>query len=152
MQTEGNTSNPSAAGSGMGQQQGLGAEHTGGSRVRGMASEATEKIMDTAERQKHAGADYVTGVAESVRRAAGEFDEQLPQAARYIRRAADQIDTMSDSLRRREMRQMLSDVQTFARRQPAAFLGVSLLAGFAAIRFLKSSAPSQVTTTHRNRP
>jgi hypothetical protein len=115
-------------------------EETGG--VKGMASGATEKLMNTAEQQKRAGADYMSGVADSVRRAAGEFDEQLPQAARYIRRAADQMEEMSDSFRRREMRQMLSDVQSFARRQPAAFLGVSLLAGFAAMRFLKSSSPA----------
>jgi hypothetical protein len=110
--------------------------------VRSMASGATEKLMNTAEQQKRAGADYMSGVADSVRRAAGEFDEQLPQAARYIRRAADQMEEMSDSFRRREMRQMLSDVQSFARRQPAAFLGVSLIAGFAAMRFLKSSSPA----------
>jgi hypothetical protein len=127
----------------MEQQQRTGATPgTGAGGVRGLASDTTEKLMNTAERQKRAGADYVSGVADSVRRAAGEFDEQLPQAAQYIRRAADQIAVMSDSLRRKEMRQMLSDVESFARRQPAAFLGVSLLAGFAAMRFLKSSSPT----------
>ena len=40
-----------------------------------MASKAGEKIMDTAERQKAMGADYVDNIAEAVRRAAGEFDE-----------------------------------------------------------------------------
>jgi hypothetical protein len=115
---------------------------TGAGGVRGLASDTTEKLMDTAERQKRAGADYVSGVADSIRRAAGEFDAQLPQAAQYIRRAADQMEVMSDSLRRKEMRQMLSDVESFARRQPAAFLGVSLLAGFAAMRFFKSSSPA----------
>ena len=33
---------------------------------------------------------------------------------------------------------MMQDVQSFARRQPTAFLGISFLAGFAAIRFLRS--------------
>lgn len=109
--------------------------------VKQMASQAGEKLMDTAERQKAAGADYVNGVADAVRRAANEFEDQVPQAAEYIRYAADQINSVSDSLRRRDVGQMLSDVQSFARRQPTAFLGLSLLAGFAAVRFLRSSAP-----------
>lgn len=109
--------------------------------VRGMASKAGEKIMDTAERQKAVGADYVDGIAEAVRRAAGEFEGQVPQAAQYIRYAADQMETMSDSLRRRDISQMMHDVQSFARRQPTAFLGISFLAGFAAVRFLRSGSP-----------
>lgn len=118
-------------------QQDLGGEPGG---VRGIASRAGEKIMDTAEHQKAVGADYVDGIAEAVRRAAGEFDDQVPQAADYIRYAADQMETMSDSLRRRDISQMMQDVQSFARRQPTAFLGISFLAGFAAMRFLRSGS------------
>jgi hypothetical protein len=108
--------------------------------MRGMASRAGEKIMDTAERQKAVGADYVDGIAESVRRAAGEFDGQVPQAADYIRYAADQMESFSDSFRRRDIPQMMQDVQSFARRQPTALMGLSFLAGFAAVRFLRSGS------------
>ena len=87
-----------------------------------------------------AGADFIGGLAESVRRAAGEFEGQSPQAASYIRSAADQVETFSESLRRRDVGQMLSDVQSFARRQPTAFLGMSFIAGFAAVRFLRSGS------------
>lgn len=108
--------------------------------VRGMAAKAGEKIMDTAEKQKAVGADYVDGIAEAVRRAAGEFEGQAPQAAQYIRYAADQMESMSDSFRRRDIAQMMQDVQSFARRQPTAFLGIGFLAGFAAVRFLRSGS------------
>ncbi len=108
--------------------------------VRGIASKAGEKIMDTAERQKAVGADYVDNIADAVRRAAGEFEGQVPQAAQYIRYAADQMESMSDSFRRRDISQMMQDVQSFARRQPTAFLGLSFIAGFAAIRFLRSGS------------
>lgn len=110
--------------------------------VRGMASKAGEKIMDTAEKQKAVGADYVDTIADAVRRAAGEFEGQVPQAAEYIRYAADQMTTMSDSFRRRDISRMMADVQSFARRQPTAFLGISFLAGFAAVRFLRSGSSS----------
>ena len=114
-----------------------------------MASKAGEKILDTAERQKAMGADYVDDIAGAVRRAADEFDDQIPQAAQYIRYAADQMETMSDSLRRRDISQMMQDVQSFARRQPTAFLGLSFVAGFAAIRFLRSGSSGSSTDGDR---
>jgi len=125
---------PSGAGEG-----GMTGEDIAGG-LKNAASQAREKLKNTAEDQKRAGADYVVGIADAVRRAASELDEQIPQAGEYIRSAADKMQTMADSFRRRDVGQMLSDVQSFARRQPTAFLGASFLAGFAAIRFLRSSS------------
>ena len=105
-------------------------------------SGASGKLRSAAEDQKNAGADFVTGIAAAVRRAAGEFDTQIPQAGEYIRRAADQIDNTSDAIRQRDLSELLDGVQDFARRQPTAFLGATVLAGFAAMRFLKSSKSS----------
>ena len=36
-------------------------------------------------------------------------------------------------------------VQSFARRQPTAFLGLAVLAGFGVVRFLKSSGPMGIS-------
>jgi len=102
------------------------------------ASKANEKLLNTVEEQKAAGADFVTGMAGALRRAANEFGE-VPQAAQYIRLAANQIDSVSDAFRKRDLNQLVSDVQGFARRQPTAFVGIAVLAGFAAVRFLKTS-------------
>jgi hypothetical protein len=107
--------------------------------AKGLASQAGEKLLSSVEEQKAAGADFVSGVAGAVRRAANEFDKDVPQAAQYIRLAADQIGTVSDAFRRRDLNQLVTDVQGFARRQPTAFLGAAVLAGFAAVRFLKTS-------------
>jgi hypothetical protein len=107
--------------------------------AKGLASQAGEKLLSSVEEQKAAGADFVSGVAGAVRRAANEFDKDVPQAAEYIRLAADQIGTVSDAFRRRDLNQLVADVQGFARRQPTAFLGAAVLAGFAAVRFLKTS-------------
>jgi hypothetical protein len=103
-----------------------------------LASQAGEKLLNSVEEQKAAGADFVSGMAGAMRRAASEFG-QVPQAAQYIRLAADQIDTVSDAFRRRDLNQLVADVQGFARRQPTAFLGAAVLAGFAVVRFLKTS-------------
>ena len=107
------------------------------------AAGAGEKLRTAAEGQKNAGADFVSGLAGAVRRAAGEFEDQIPQAGTYIRRAADGIDGASDALRDRNLTELLEGVQQFARRQPTAFLGITVLAGFAAVRFLKSSPSSR---------
>lgn len=112
------------------------------SSVKELASKAADKLMNTAQEQKQAGAEFMVGMAGAVRRAAGEFDGQMPEAARYIRSAADQLTNLSDAFRRRDIGQMVADVESFARRQPTAFLGLSFFAGFAAVRFLRSSASS----------
>jgi hypothetical protein len=51
-----------------------------------LASKASEKVVSAIEEQKTAGADFVSGMAGSIRRAASEFG-QVPQAAQYMRPA-----------------------------------------------------------------
>jgi gas vesicle protein len=112
-----------------------------------LASDAGDKLRDAVQDQKNAGADFISGVAGAVRRAANEFDDHIPQAGQYIRRAAAQIDGAGEALRRRDLAELLGGVQDFARRQPTAFLGATVLAGFAVVRLLKSSTAPQQTST-----
>src|SRR5213082_1430088 len=49
-------------------------------------------------------------------------------------------ETTSDSIRNGNFNDLVQGAQSFARRQPTAFLGMAVLAGFGLIRFLKSSA------------
>jgi hypothetical protein len=114
--------------------------------ARDLASDAGEKMKAAVADQKNAGADYVGNVAQIVRRASFEFDHQMPQAGQYIRKAAEQMDNVSFALRTRDASQLLGEVQDFARRQPAAFFGAAVLAGFAAVRFFKS-APEKASNT-----
>ncbi len=118
--------------------------------AKGLASQAGEKLVSAVEEQKVAGADFVDGVAGAIRRAANEFDKDVPQAAQYIRLAADQIGTVSNAFRRRDLNQLVADVQEFARRQPTAFLGAAVLAGFAAVRFLKTSTAGANSSGNHN--
>ena len=111
--------------------------------ARELASDAADKMKTAVSDQKAAGADYVGNVAEMVRRASYEFDNQMPQAGQYIRKAAAQIDSVSEALRTRDLTELTQDIQDFARKQPAAFFGAAVLAGFAAVRFFKSAPESQ---------
>jgi len=105
-----------------------------------VASQATDHIQEAVSEKKGAGADYVGSLADAMRRAAREFDSELPVAGKYIRKAAAQIDNVSDSIRTGDFNDLVRSAQSFARRQPTAFLGIATLTGFAAVRFLKSSS------------
>jgi hypothetical protein len=49
---------------------------------------------------------------------------------------------MSESIKTGNLNDLVRGAQSFARRQPTAFLGMAVLAGFGVVRFLKSSADS----------
>src|SRR4051794_37888386 len=86
-----------------------------------VASDAGEKLRASVSEQKAAGADYVGSVANVIRRAAYEFDTEMPQAGHYIRKAAAQLDNVSEAMRNRDMSEIVGNVQDFARKQPTVF-------------------------------
>ena len=115
-----------------------------------VASEATDKLKQTVDSQKSAGADYVGSLAGTIRRAAKEFDGDLPIAGSYIRKAASQVEGVADTIRTGNFKDLVRGAQSFARRQPTAFLGMAVLAGFGVVRFLKSSAnEAELPTSHQ---
>src|SRR6266550_1862097 len=73
-------------------------------------------------------------------RTAREFDGELPIAGTYSRKAASQAEGVADTIRTGNFKDLVRGAQSFARRQPTAFLGIAVLAGFGIVRFLKSSA------------
>ena len=108
----------------------------------GIAQSATRKVEDVLTSQKAVGADYIASLAQAAERAANQFDDDLPQAAQYIRQASHTMSNVADNIRNREIRDLVGEVTDFARRQPTLVFGGAMLLGFAALRFLKSSAPA----------
>ena len=117
-----------------------------GAAAKDIAADATGRVQSAMNEQKAAGADYLGTIAQAVQRAAGEFQNDVPQAAQYIRQAAGHIETVAGAVRQRDMRELVGEVQEFARRQPTLFFGGAVILGFAALRFFKSSAPSPAQT------
>jgi hypothetical protein len=111
-----------------------------GNVARETASHATDKVKEQLGAQQHAGADYAMRFAENIRGAARAFEQDTPIAARTIEMAADYVEDAAGKFRDGSLNDVIDGVTTFARRQPAAFLGLSVLAGFAAVRFLKASS------------
>lgn len=124
------------------------------STTESIKAEATEQasrlaggVKDEAKRYEK---DLRSGVAERAEslaaglRKAGSEIEPNSSIATMFDRAADTVSSLADSLNATDPREMVDEVRRFARRQPGAFLGLSALAGFAAVRFLRagSTTPS----------
>jgi gas vesicle protein len=109
------------------------------------AAGAADRFQDQAREQQRSGADFVGRFAGNIRDAARAFENDVPFAARGINSAAQYVDEAAEKIRNGSFRDLVDGATDFAKRQPAAFLGISVLAGFAAVRFLKASG-SQSTS------
>ncbi len=105
-----------------------------------VADAARDSVRTHADRSREAGASAIHDVAEAARTAAGEIERSSPELARYAHDAASAVDRLSDTIRNRSFGDLMRSVDDFARREPVAFFGVTMLAGFAVSRFLGSSA------------
>ena len=103
------------------------------------AAGAGDRFQDQAREQQRSGADFVGRFAGNIRDAARAFENDVPFAARGINSAAEYVDEAAEKIRNGSLRDLVDGATDFAKRQPAAFLGLSVLAGFAAVRFLKAS-------------
>lgn len=121
--------------------------------VRSEAGEAAQDVARRAEsladQQRTAGAGHAEDVRRALDRAAEELDEGSPRIACLVRDAAGSVQDIADALRSRTPGQLLHDVNDLARRQPMAFFGVSVLAGFAVARFARSGRPQGDTDRGR---
>jgi hypothetical protein len=104
-----------------------------------VASHAAGKLQESAARQQASGANYLARFADHVREASHTFAIDTPLAQRGMATAADFIDDAAIKLRDGNAGDVITMATDFARRKPVAFLGISALAGFAVMRFLKAS-------------
>jgi gas vesicle protein len=104
-----------------------------------VASEKVDQFQGKAREQQRSGADFIERFAGNVREAARAFESEAPFAARGINSAAEYVEDAAEKIRNGSFRDLVDGATDFAKRQPAAFLGISVLAGFAAVRFLKAS-------------
>ena len=109
---------------------------------------AQERAAGFAEEQKEAGAEQADSLARAVHRAADELQGTSPQIARYVHEAASSVDHLARALRDRSLGELIGGVEELARRQPVAFFGAAVLAGFALARFAKSSAQDARPSAH----
>ena len=103
-----------------------------------LKDKAVSTASDTAHGYKDQAASAVDDQAEALRAAGREFGEDSYQAraADYL---ADGLAEAATVIRKRDFSTMAQDVEGFARRNPALFLGGAALLGFVGARLLKAS-------------
>lgn len=104
-----------------------------------VASGTVDQLQEQTRQQQRTGADFIERFAGNIREAARAFESEAPFAARGINSAAEYVEDAAEKIRNGSFRDLVDGATDFAKRQPAAFLGISVLAGFAAVRFLKAS-------------
>jgi hypothetical protein len=119
-------------------------------QVQHLAGDVASTARQTAESQlsgsKARAAEGLGSMAQALRQTG---EQMRPQdhlgVSPYLSTAAEQIERASDYLQDRSLGQLVGDVESFARREPALFLGGAFLAGLLAGRFLKSSGDTRPT-------
>jgi gas vesicle protein len=104
-----------------------------------VASGAVDHFQDRARDKQQSSADFIERFAGNIREAARAFENDAPFAAKGINSAAEYVEGAGEKIRNGSFRDLVDNATGFAKRQPAAFLGLSVLAGFAAVRFLRAS-------------
>jgi hypothetical protein len=129
------------------------ARRDGASSVAHLKQEARERAGEVVGRARERAS---SGIEDTMVRAASELGtvanalrqcgsdmngNENAMLAPYIERVADQVDRISGFLESRSVNDLARDVQSFARRNPAVFLGACFAGGVLAARFLRSSRP-----------
>lgn len=87
-------------------------------------------------------ADTIRQVGETLKDSGG--DNQIASlTAQYGDTLARQVEQFSSYLDKHNVSDLMRDVEGFARRNPAYFIGGAFLLGFLGARFLKSTSPNQ---------
>ncbi|MEJ7812525.1 MAG: hypothetical protein WKG32_19090 [Gemmatimonadaceae bacterium] len=113
---------------------------------------AGEQVQSGLARGKTRAAETLGGVAQSLHATSQQLREQNQERpGRYIEQAAGRVEQLSNYLHTADVHQIVDEVEDFARRQPALFLGGAFVVGVLGARFFKSSRRSQEQGVPRHR-
>jgi hypothetical protein len=107
-----------------------------------VAGQARAQVTTEVTAQKTKAVDTMSGVADALRQTSGGMKDggPLPMLADQ---AADTVERVATYLQSKSLGDLIGEVERFARREPAIFLGGAFAAGLLGGRFLKSSAPTR---------
>ncbi len=118
--------------------------------------QAGERASHLIERGADIGLDQAVDgieiVADSIRRVSSDMETEKPQIAELASGAADQAEALANYLRETDVRQLVGNVEDFARRQPLLFVGGAFLLGVAASRFIKAASGSSAQQGYGQQP
>lgn len=103
------------------------------------ATQVTEQAKTTVDTRMSEVANELGSVANAVRQTSYEVAGESETVARYGERIAEHLEGVSSYLNEKGVEDVLTDLQEFARRQPAVFLGGAFMLGMVVGRFVRSS-------------
>jgi hypothetical protein len=113
-------------------------------RVGAVAAQAQDQLKSRIATQKDSAAESLSGVAEALRQTGNQLRaSDQTGAIGLLDEAASQVERLSGYLQHNDLNRLVRDAESFARRQPALFLGGAFLIGLVGARFLKSSRPAE---------
>lgn len=106
----------------------------------GLRAQATEKFRAYAVQGKDRTTDALDNVVALVNDAADTVEEKLgPQYAGYARSAAGSISGVAETLRGKDVDELIEDAKEIVRNSPAIAIGTAAVLGFALARVLKAN-------------
>jgi hypothetical protein len=139
--------NLSGSSTGAGREKGLGdtardVKRSVAEEGRRLADDAVEQAESAAKEQQTAAASYMKSLSSAIEDGSRTLNQRgYSSSAVVATRAASDIDELASALAEKSPRDLLREVETFARDRPAVFFGAALLTGFGISRFLKSAPP-----------
>ena len=110
----------------------------------GIADQLRTKASGALSQQKSRATEGLGSVVEAIRQTGRQLgDSNASGIAGYVNNAADSLQRWTETLDRKDIGEIVEDVQRFGRRQPALFVGLTFGAGLLGARFLKSSRENQ---------
>lgn len=95
--------------------------------------------VDKADAVRETLSDAGERLAATLERTSAESDSDALKS-RVLSSVAQGLTTASDALRQRSVTELTDDIKTLAKRHPGAFMAAAAVVGFAAARFVRSSA------------
>ena len=104
-----------------------------------LTKEAGDKARAYAEDGKARAGGVLDELARMMTEAAGTVDEKLgEQYGQYARSAAESVSGFSDSLKAKNLDELIEDARGFVKKSPAIAIGTAAALGFVLVRLIKS--------------
>jgi len=128
---------PSSGGAGTGTA--AGAAQTLKDSASKLTKEAGDKARAYAEDGKARASGVLDELARMMTEAAGTVDEKVGQQyGQYARSAADAVSGFSDSIKQKDLDELIEDARGFVKKSPAVAIGTAAALGFVLVRLIKS--------------
>lgn len=108
-------------------------------KAAGLASSAKEQARTQFDQKKGSALGELDTLVSALQRVGSELGDDSGVTGKVISTVTTRLESFSRSLDGKDLDGVVRDVESFARRNPAAFLGSAVAIGFLASRFLKSS-------------